>query len=122
MSHPKKLIVDVSAAGVSGGRTEDEKIPRAWIVLSEVGKALGTAETIKQLEEWHQENLSRYKWLRGGIEVVNEVIYEFSHLFFCLILIFFPVQIPKLPSGKTLRRVLQEQYEKRVSQARQSKL
>jgi acyl-CoA synthetase (AMP-forming)/AMP-acid ligase II len=73
MAHPKKLIVDVTVAGVSGGRTDDEKVPRAWIVLSEEGKVLGTSEAIKQLEAWHQNNLSRYKWLRGGIEVVNEV-------------------------------------------------
>ncbi|KXN90930.1 putative 4-coumarate--CoA ligase 1 [Leucoagaricus sp. SymC.cos] len=102
MAHPKKLIGDVTVAGVSGGRTSDEKVPRAWIVLSEAGKALGTSEAVKQLEAWHQSNLSRYKWLRGGIEVVNE--------------------IPKSLTGKTLRRVLQDQYEKNVLQAQKSKL
>ncbi|KAF5348540.1 hypothetical protein D9756_009586 [Leucocoprinus leucothites] len=102
MSHPKKLIVDVTVAGVSGGRTEDEKVPRAWIVLSEAGKAVGASDAIRELEAWHQSNLSRYKWLRGGIEVVNE--------------------IPKSPSGKTMRRLLQDKYEKGVSQTRRSKL
>jgi len=72
MGHPKKLIIDVSVAGVSGGRTDDEKVPRAWIVLSKEGEALGASETIRELEAWHQTNLSRYKWLRGGIEVVSE--------------------------------------------------
>ncbi|KAF9451827.1 acetyl-CoA synthetase-like protein [Macrolepiota fuliginosa MF-IS2] len=102
VAHPKKLISDVTVAGVSGGRNSDEKVPRAWIVLSNSGKLLGATAVIKELEAWHQSNLSRYKWLRGGIEVVNE--------------------IPKSPSGKTLRRLLQDQYEKRLSQNRQSKM
>jgi len=25
------------------------------------------------LDDWQQQNLSKYKWLRGGIEVVKEV-------------------------------------------------
>lgn len=74
MAHPKKLISDVSVAGVSGGRTSDEKVPRAWIVLSDDGKALGASAVTRELEAWHKSNLSRYKWLRGGIEAVNEVI------------------------------------------------
>ena len=73
MSHPEKLIADVSVAGVSGGRTNDEKVPHAWIVLSEAGKALGASEAIRELVAWHRTSLSRYKWLRGGIEVVSEV-------------------------------------------------
>ena len=28
---------------------------------------------MKELESWHRKNLSKYKWLRGGIEVVEEV-------------------------------------------------
>ncbi|KAJ7069088.1 hypothetical protein C8F01DRAFT_1111526 [Mycena amicta] len=93
LAHPDKLISDVSVAGVSGGRTEDEKVPHAWIVLSSAGKKKGAAETIKVLLRWHEEQLSRYKWLRGGIEVVKT--------------------IPKTPTGKTLRRMLQEEYEKK---------
>jgi len=100
MAHPRNLISDVTVAGVIGGRTNDERIPRAWVVLSEEGKKLGASAVIKELETWHQNNLSRYKWLRGGIEVTNE--------------------IPKSPSGKTLRRLLQDQYEK--SKSRESKL
>ncbi|TFK68984.1 acetyl-CoA synthetase-like protein [Pluteus cervinus] len=102
LAHPDKLIVDVSVAGVSGGRTSDEKVPRAWIVLSESGKKRGTSEVVKALEAWHQENLSKYKWLRGGIEVVRE--------------------IPKSPTGKTLRRVLQDGYEQRLAKKVKSKL
>ncbi|KAF7367639.1 hypothetical protein MSAN_00827500 [Mycena sanguinolenta] len=97
-AHPDKLISDVTVAGVSGGRTADEKVPRAWIVLSSAGKKKGAPAVIKALEEWHQESLSKYKWLRGGIEVVKE--------------------IPKSPTGKTLRRLLQDQYERRAKKAK----
>ena len=73
LAHPQKLIQDVTVAGVSGGRTSDEKVPRAWVVLSSEGQKLGVVKVVKALDEWHQKNLSKYKWLRGGIEVVEEV-------------------------------------------------
>lgn len=73
LAHPKKLIIDVSVAGVSGGRTEDEHVPRAWIVLSDSGKRLGNQAVIEELNAWHQDQLSKYKWLRGGIEIIDEV-------------------------------------------------
>lgn len=66
-------MIDVTVAGVSGGRTSDEKVPRAWIVLSDTGRKLGEAAVSKALTEWVEKNLSKYKWLRGGIEVVAEV-------------------------------------------------
>lgn len=73
LAHPQKLIQDVTVAGVSGGRTSDEKVPRAWVVLSPEGKKIGASRAVKELDHWQQENLSKYKWLRGGIEVVKEV-------------------------------------------------
>lgn len=73
LSHPEKLVSDVTVAGVSGGRTDDEKVPRAWVILSSAGRKLGKKAVVEKLETWHQENLSKYKWLRGGIEVVKEV-------------------------------------------------
>ncbi|KAG2033462.1 hypothetical protein BDR03DRAFT_1002101 [Suillus americanus] len=94
LAQPDELITDVSVAGVSGGRTSDERIPRAWIVLSPAGTALGEKEVVIRLNAWVQERLSRYKWLRGGIGIVET--------------------IPKLPTGKVLRRVLVEEYEKGV--------
>ncbi|CDO76103.1 hypothetical protein BN946_scf184649.g29 [Trametes cinnabarina] len=94
LAHPDKLILDVTVAGVSGGRTVDEKVPRAWIVLSEEGKRKGETEVVQELHTWVQKNLSKYKWLRGGIEVVDE--------------------IPKNPTGKVLRRVLQDRHEKEL--------
>jgi len=95
LAHPDKLITDVAVAGVSGGRTSDERIPRAWVVLSPAGAALGEKEVVVQLVVWVQEQLSRYKWLRGGVEIVGA--------------------IPKSPTGKVLRRVLVAEYEKEVS-------
>jgi len=92
LAHPDKLIVDATVAGVTGGRTSDERIPRAWVVLSPAGVALGEKEVVARLNAWVQERLSRYKWLRGGIGIVET--------------------IPKLPTGKVLRRVLVEEYEK----------
>ena len=73
MAHPDKLIVDVCVAGVSGGRTSDEKIPRAWVVLSYEGKRRGLDHTIQALDAWVLQRLSKYKRLRGGLQVVEEV-------------------------------------------------
>ncbi|KAF9046143.1 amp dependent CoA ligase [Panaeolus papilionaceus] len=98
LDQPDKLIIDATVAGVSGGRTSDEKVPRAWVVLSAEGKARGVTETIKVLDDWHKTHLSKYKHLRGGIEVVNE--------------------IPKSPTGKVLRRVLQDKYEKELKKGK----
>jgi acyl-CoA synthetase (AMP-forming)/AMP-acid ligase II len=111
MAHPDRLVDDVAVAGVSGGRTSDEKIPRAWVVLSKAGKSKGAAATIKVLEKWTRQNLTKQKWLRGGIEVVVEV-----RVMFCLVvrLTIDPhFQIPKSPTGKVLRRVLQDAYEEK---------
>ncbi|KAG2362829.1 hypothetical protein BDR07DRAFT_1484313 [Suillus spraguei] len=92
LAQPDKLITDVSVAGVSNGRISDDRIPRAWIVLSPAGAALGEKEVVARLNAWVQERLSVYKSLRGGIEIVET--------------------IPKTPIGKVLRRVLIEGYEK----------
>jgi acyl-CoA synthetase (AMP-forming)/AMP-acid ligase II len=73
LAHPKNLVIDAAVAGVSVGRMPDEKVPRAWVVLSDSGKMLGRDATIRELEAWHHEHLSKHKWLRGGIEVVYEV-------------------------------------------------
>ena len=71
---------------------KDEKLPRAWIVLSPAGRRVGEEEVKTRLDNWVKERLSKFKWLRGGIEVVDA--------------------IPKSPTGKVLRKVLQERYEK----------
>ncbi|EIW59202.1 acetyl-CoA synthetase-like protein [Trametes versicolor FP-101664 SS1] len=102
LAQPEKLILDVTVAGVSGGRTSDEKVPRAWIVLSDEGKQRGAEAVVQALHTWIQKNLSKYKWLRGGIEVVEE--------------------IPKNPTGKVLRRVLQDRYEQQQAGKERAKL
>ena len=85
LQHPDKLIVDATVAGVSGGLTSDEKVPRAWVVLSPSGKKLGKEIVIQMLDSWHKENLSKYKHLRGGIEVLDEVSLNYFQLKSCLI-------------------------------------
>ena len=75
LAQPDKLITDVCVAGVSGGRTSDEKVPRAWVVLSDEGRKRGEQAVVQALHSWIQKSLSKYKWLRGGIEVVDEVSY-----------------------------------------------
>ncbi|EIN12891.1 acetyl-CoA synthetase-like protein [Punctularia strigosozonata HHB-11173 SS5] len=93
LAHPDRLVIDATVAGVSGGRTSDEKVPRAWVVLGPAGKRKGAKASTDALDEWVRSRLSKYKWLRGGIEVVD--------------------QIPKSPTGKVLRRQLVEKYERR---------
>ena len=115
LAHPDKLIVDASVAGISGGRISDEKIPRAWVVLSEVGKQKGETAVVEELDAWTKKNLSKYKRLRGGIEVVNEVRWRGSPIASSNVqpAVLF-VQIPKSPTGKVLRRVLQDEYDRRM--------
>ncbi|KZT23392.1 acetyl-CoA synthetase-like protein [Neolentinus lepideus HHB14362 ss-1] len=94
LAQPDKLVEDAAVAGVSGGRASDEKVPRAWVVLTSAGRKRSKAEVVEALDTWTRENLSKYKWLRGGIQLVDT--------------------IPKSPTGKVLRRQLQDQYEKRA--------
>jgi len=37
------------------------------------GKRKGAAVTIKALEEWSRQSLTKQKWLRGGFKIVIEV-------------------------------------------------
>ena len=112
MAQPDGLIEDVLVAGVSGGRTSDEKVPRAWIVLSRAGKRKGATATIKVLEEWSQQTSAKHKWLRGGFEVVTEVCILIPHEEIWRLTA--PNrQIPKSPTGKVLRKILQDAYEQK---------
>lgn len=78
LEHPARLISDVSVAGVPGVRMSDEKVPRAWIVLSEAGKKRGAEKVVHELDAWVKKRLSKPKWVRGGFSVVNGVISSFS--------------------------------------------
>ena len=51
-------------------------------MLTPAGKARGVAAVVRELNAWHQKNLSKYKWLRGGIEVVDKVCFPPPSLFF----------------------------------------
>jgi acyl-CoA synthetase (AMP-forming)/AMP-acid ligase II len=106
LAEPSKLIADVSVAGVQGhGRTSDETVPRAWVVLNDKGKEVERTkpgQVAKKLEDWSRANLSKFKWLRGGIEVIDE--------------------IPKSPTGKVLRRLLRDRYEKQQKNKTEAKL
>jgi hypothetical protein len=73
LAEPEKLIDDVAVVGVSGGRTADERVPRAWVVLSDAGKRRGADVTIRLLNAHVNKTLSKYKHLRGGIEIIAEL-------------------------------------------------
>lgn len=75
LSEPSGIVNDVAVAGVqaSGARTSDDKSPRAWVVLTVEGRQLGERAAQERLEQWTRKNLSKYKWLRGGIKFVQEV-------------------------------------------------
>ncbi|KAH9933123.1 acetyl-CoA synthetase-like protein [Epithele typhae] len=101
---PDRLVADVAVAGVHapGTRLADERVPRAWVVLSDAGSRRGADAAVRALDAWIRTSLSKFKWLRGGIAVVDE--------------------IPKNPTGKVLRRVLVQQYEEQLKTAPQAKL
>ncbi|KAI0319157.1 hypothetical protein OF83DRAFT_1111778 [Amylostereum chailletii] len=92
LQHSGGLIDDVAVAGVPlpSSRFTDELSPHAWVVLSAKGRQRGQDAVFQELEGWVRARLSKPKWLRGGFQVV--------------------VEIPKLPTGKVLRRKLQEEY------------
>lgn len=71
--HPSQLIIDVAVAGVKGGRLSSEFVPRAWVVLSNAGKEQGVEAALAALDEWARSRLSKHKWLRGGLQAVDEV-------------------------------------------------
>jgi hypothetical protein len=73
LEHPSQLINDVAVAGVKGDRLSDELVPRAWVVLSRLGKQKGAEAVFAALDEWTRSRLSKHKWLRGGIQVTDEV-------------------------------------------------
>lgn len=78
-------IIDAAVIGIPG--KDDSELPRAYVVRRE-----GTKIQADQLQAFMKENLAGYKQLTGGIVFVSE--------------------IPKLPSGKILKRVLREMVSK----------
>lgn len=74
-TEPTGIVSDVAVAGVvtPEARSSDELNPRAWVVLTAEGRRLDEREVRERLERWVKTNLSKYKWLRGGIQFVPEV-------------------------------------------------
>ncbi|KAJ3875669.1 hypothetical protein F5051DRAFT_356760 [Lentinula edodes] len=93
LSQPDQFIVDAVVTGVNLHRSQTfERVPRAWVVLSELGKAVNEEEVIRKLDEWIKQNLISEKWIIGGYAIVQE--------------------IPKNTLKKPLRYLLQEGFEK----------
>lgn len=85
-SHPD--IVDAAVVGVPDDRSGE--LPRAYLVLRE-----GSSLTAAEIKSFMRAQLASYKSLEGGIVFVSE--------------------IPKLPSGKILKRVIREWVKKEQS-------
>ncbi|KNG49051.1 4-coumarate-CoA ligase [Stemphylium lycopersici] len=102
LQHPEHLVSDACVAGVESGRGDGEVGVRAWVVLKDGGRALGEEGVKRKLREWVEGRLSRYKWLTGGIEVVD--------------------LIPRTPSGKMLRREMRDRYHERLKRSGKANL
>ena len=78
LDHPGRLVIDAAVAGVTlkGMDGQEVKVPRAWVVLSPLGRKTGKKKAAEELEAWTKQTLSKYKWLTGGIEFVDEVPYS----------------------------------------------
>ncbi|KAG8875068.1 hypothetical protein FRB98_008108 [Tulasnella sp. 332] len=102
--HPLKLVSEACVCGVPAAHKSNTTVPRAWVVLSEQGrKSSKSKEEIKEeLQKWVRERQSRYKWLKGGVEIVDE--------------------IPSNPTGKILKRILIAEYIKAQAKSTKSKL
>jgi len=92
--HPAKFVSEACVCGVPAALRSNETVPRAWVVLSNSAKRSGKSheEIKRELQKWVKERQSRYKWLKGGVKIVDE--------------------IPSNPTGKILKRVLIEEYVK----------
>ena len=75
-----QFVTDVVVVGVKGGRLPNDLVPRAWVVLSDAGKAQGTDAVLAALDQWVRTRLSKHKWLRGGLQVVDEVSRNHRHV------------------------------------------
>ncbi|KAJ4188154.1 hypothetical protein NW759_016855 [Fusarium solani] len=74
-------------AGVVGVVINGEEVPRAYVVRN-------SDVTEQEIEKWMEGQVAKYKWLRGGVVFVDS--------------------IPRIQSGKILRRVLREMAKREV--------
>ena len=85
--HPD--IVDAAVIGLPTRGADDSELPKAFVVRRE-GSSLVERDVMAHMKE----RLARYKQLEGGVEFVDV--------------------IPKLPSGKILKRVLREEARRKM--------
>ena len=76
---------DVADAAAVGITAHDEEIPRAYVVLQENAKGKTTEQDI---QAFVASKVAKHKRLMGGVKFVDEV--------------------PKLPSGKIVRKLMKE--------------
>lgn len=86
LTHPS--IADAAVVGIT---VHDEEFPRGYVVLQDDSKGKVSTESI---QEWVKDKVARHKWFVGGLVFVDEV--------------------PKLASGKIVRKVLREWAKKAV--------
>lgn len=73
LAHPDTLVRDACVAGVDNGRGDGSLNVRAWVVVTPQGSRLGSDEIEKRLKQYVEKQLSKHKWLTGGVEVVDSV-------------------------------------------------
>jgi len=90
---------DVADAAVVGLRFEDDgdEWPRAYVVLQDEKKGQVTE---KDIQKFVAGKVAKHKWLQGGVKFVDE--------------------IPKLPSGKIMRKVMKDTAKKDAEEMRQN--
>jgi 4-coumarate--CoA ligase len=84
------LIEDAAVIGIPDEYSGE--LPKAFIVLKKGTK--GTKILAEDIQKWVEERKVKYKWIRGGIEFLNE--------------------IPKTASGKILRKDLRLREKERM--------
>lgn len=96
LEHP-----DVADAAVVGIRFEEdgEEWPRAYVVLQD-GSKDGVDVAENKIRKFVEGKVAKHKWLEGGIKFVDEV--------------------PKLPSGKIMRKVMKDIAKKDAEEMRNS--
>ncbi len=91
MQHP--MIIDVAVIGIKSP-TQESELPRAYVVCKKVGDA--EIPTEEELKGFLGSRLARYKALDGGVKFVDS--------------------LPKTASGKTIKRLLQEEARRELEE------